>query len=136
MSLYSQLAAHLRHVLGATGGQRAPLASLVLEMLSQGGSGGLSSVVQAFQTKGLGDIVASWVSTSPNLPISPAQIQEALGSASIQQIAQKAGLSPEATSAELARILPEIVDTLTPRGKLPAAGALEHALGLLKNRLG
>jgi len=39
-------------------------------------------------------------------------------------------------AAQLAEILPGTLDTLTPEGRLPEAGAFEQALGLLKGRLG
>ena len=135
MSLLDKVAGQLGGALG--GGPQSALRTGLTEMLGKGGSGGgLSGLVQAFQAKGLGDIVASWVGTGSNLPVSPAQIQEGLGEANLQEIAEKAGLSPEAASSKLAEILPATVDTLTPEGKLPEAGGLAQALGLLKGRLG
>jgi uncharacterized protein YidB (DUF937 family) len=136
MSLFEQVAGKLGGALSGTGGQESALVGGLLGMLGTGGPGGLSGLVHAFQAKGLGDIVASWVGTGANLPISAAQIQQAFGSAGIQQLAEKAGLSPEATSSKLAEILPATVDSLTPEGKVPEAGALEQALGLLRGRLG
>jgi uncharacterized protein YidB (DUF937 family) len=76
------------------------------------------------------------VSTGSNLPISPAQIQQVLGNTGLDQLAAKAGLSPEVVSAKLAEILPHAVDALTPEGKLPEGGALEQVFGLFKGRLG
>jgi uncharacterized protein YidB (DUF937 family) len=107
--------------LGGKTGQAAPLLSGLLEMLGKGRSDGLSGPVRTFQAKGLGDIVTSWVGTGSNLPISPAQIQLALEGAGLQELAQKAGLSPEAVSSALAEILPGTVDALTPEGRLPEA---------------
>ena len=75
MSLLDKVAGQLGGALG--GGPQSALRTGLTEMLGKGGSGGgLSGLVQAFQAKGLGDIVASWVGTGSNLPVSPAQIQE------------------------------------------------------------
>jgi hypothetical protein len=41
---------------------------------------------------GLGEVVGSWVSTGKNLPVSPDQLQQVMGSGKIQEIAQSLGL--------------------------------------------
>lgn len=104
----------------------------VLEMLNTGGQGGLAGLVQACQSKGLGAIVSSWISTGPNVPISTSQIQEVLGDERIGQLAGKIGLTPDALSTKLAELLPGAVDKLTPEGKIPDAGMLDQILGMLK----
>ncbi len=102
-------------------------------MLGSGSQlGGLSGLVQAFQQKGLGDIVSSWISTGENLSVSAEQIQNGLGTGLLQQFANTAGLSPETASSKLAEILPGIVDKLTPDGKIPESGLLEQGLNFLK----
>jgi len=50
---------------------------------SVGGSGGLGGLVSAFQKKGLGDMMSSWISTGPNPTISAAQVADVLGSDTI-----------------------------------------------------
>ena len=107
----------------------------VLEMLNTGGQGGLAGLVQACQSKGLGDIVSSWISTGPNAPISTSQIKEVLGDERIGQLAGKIGLTPDALSTKLAELLPGAVDKLTPEGKIPDAGMLDQVLGMLKSKL-
>lgn len=86
--------------------------------LVTGKDGGLAGLVNQFAAKGLGDIVQSWVGTGNNLPISQDQIQQALGSGRIGEIAQKLGISPEQASAQLAEWLPKAVDTATPNGRI------------------
>ncbi len=86
--------------------------------LLTGKDGGLQGLVNQFASKGLGDIVQSWVGTGQNLPISRDQIQQALGSGPIGEIAQKLGISPEQASAQLAEWLPKAVDTATPNGRI------------------
>ncbi len=109
------------------------LASGILEMLTNQQTGGIQGLVQSFTQKGLGNIVSSWVSTGPNLPISDGQIQSALGSDAIGSLAQKAGVAPGMASSMLAQILPGIVDKLTPEGKIPEnSNLLQKGLDILK----
>jgi uncharacterized protein YidB (DUF937 family) len=116
------------------GGTTNPLASQLLQMLQQQ-PGGLSGLVQNFHDKGLGGLVTSWVGTGQNLPISADQIQHVLGSAQVQQLAAKVGISPEAASSQLSQLLPTIVDKLTPNGQMPQAGGnlMEMGMNLLKS---
>jgi len=128
---------HKTGLQGMAGGtQQPPAAGLlggVLEMLTSQQAGGLQGLVQSFAQKGLGDIVSSWVSTGPNLPVSAGQIQSVLGSDAITSLAQKAGVAPDAAGKLLAQVLPGLVDKLTPEGKIPESGGLlEKGLDVLK----
>jgi uncharacterized protein YidB (DUF937 family) len=113
------------------GGAQSPLIGSVLSML---GSGGLQGIEKAFQANGLGEVIKSWIGTGANLPVSPAQIQQALGP-SVSQLAQQHGLSADAVSQHLAQLLPGLVDKLTPGGQVPQGDALGQALGALKGLL-
>ena len=76
----------------------------------------------------------SWVSTGQNAQISPDQVQQVLGTEQVQQVAAKAGISPEAAGSKLAEFLPLIVDKLTPNGQVPEQGSLlEAGMNLLKS---
>jgi uncharacterized protein YidB (DUF937 family) len=112
-----------------------PLLGMVGNLLSGSQGGGLAGLIQSFNSKGLGDIVSSWVGTGENLPISGQQIQEVLGSGQIQQMAEKLGSSSEDVSGGLAGLLPQLIDKLTPDGSVPESGMLEKALGLFKSGL-
>jgi uncharacterized protein YidB (DUF937 family) len=83
--------------------------------------GGLAGLVEQFQAKGLGPIIQSWVGTGPNQPITAQQIMQVLGNEKISQIATRAGLDPIVVSQQLATILPQVINHLTPGGKLPEA---------------
>ena len=116
---------------GGGGGQT--LVTSILELLSSR-QGGLSGLAEAFQHKGLGDIVSSWIGTGQNLPVSPDQIQQVLGNDQIQAFARKAGIAPEAAGPQLAKLLPNIVDKLTPDGQVPMGGDLmASGLGMLQS---
>jgi uncharacterized protein YidB (DUF937 family) len=132
MGLFDDLKGMAGSVLGGAAGQ-SPIARSVLDMFGHGG--GLSGLVQAFEQKGLGDIVHSWVGTGQNLPVSPQQIQQALGP-QVAQMAAQHGITTEAATKALSQILPGLVDHLTPNGQLPAGTALEQGLSALRSKLG
>jgi uncharacterized protein YidB (DUF937 family) len=103
-----------------------------------GGLGGLAGLVQQLQKGGLADQVGSWVSTGQNLPVSPEQLQGALGNDMLGQLAQSVGLDAGQAAGPLAQLLPQVVDALTPNGQLPTGGAdlgslLPQVLGKLMN---
>jgi uncharacterized protein YidB (DUF937 family) len=135
MGIFDELASKASSLLGGGGGEQSGLAGGIMEMLTDGKSGGLSGLVQSFQDKGLGDIISSWVGTGSNLPISAEQIKEGLGSDTIQNLAAKSGIAPEDISAKLAEFLPGVIDKFTPDGTIPEGGLLAQGLGLLKGKL-
>ena len=91
----------------------------ILEMIAGRESGGLGCLVQSFQEKGLGGIISSWIGTGENQTISADQIQQVLGSDTIQNLAAKFGIQPEELSGKLAEFLPGTIDNMTPDGTLP-----------------
>lgn len=128
---------HMGQVVGGLlGGQSAqnPLLQAVTSILGNNGNfGGLAGLIQAFQKNGLSEIVNSWVSTGQNIPVTPQQIEQGLGGDLLKQLASKAGLSPQDASAQLSDLLPNLVDKLTPNGKIEA-GSLEQLLKLMSGK--
>ena len=104
---------------------------VVLEMLHSPQGGALIGLVKTFEQNGLTHLIASWVSTGPNLPATPQQIQQGLGADKIQQISQQTGMQPQAVSSALAQLLPLLVDKLTPSGQVPKGDLLQQVLGML-----
>lgn len=117
-------------VLGSGGG-KTDLLSALAGLLGNQQAGGLSGLVQQFAGKGLGDIVNSWVGTGQNMPITPQQIQQGLGSDTIKQLAQKAGVQPDQISSMLAQHLPGVIDKLTPKGQVPQGDITSQAMNVL-----
>lgn len=113
---------------GPPGGGQGALLQTIIGMLA---GGGLQQLVSSFQQNGLGDIVGSWVSTGRNLPVSPDQVQRALGPDQLGQMAQQTGLDVGALASQLSKILPGVVDQLTPDGNLPQGDVLPDKLGNL-----
>ncbi|MDS4071751.1 MAG: YidB family protein [Defluviicoccus sp.] len=119
---------------GGQGAQGNQLLQLALALI-QNQQGGLGGLLQQFQRAGMGDQAASWISTGENMPISGDQLSQALGGGAIGNIASQLGLSQEQTSGALASVLPQLIDQLTPEGKVTEGDALQEALGGLAGKL-
>lgn len=81
--------------------------------------GGLEAVVKQFETSGFANKVRSWISTGPNQPIDPIEIQQALGLDKLAEMAKNAGVPVDKVKELLAQYLPIAIDKATPEGKLP-----------------
>lgn len=90
---------------------------------------GLGGLIKQFQQKGLGDAINSWVNTGTNKDISSGQVSEALPRDIVDELARRTGLSRDQVVGELAKMLPNVVDRLTPDGRLPTRRELEQLLG-------
>ena len=121
MSLLDQA---LGALAGGQSGDNNALLQSVLQLVDNPQNGGLEGIIQSFQQGGLGEIVNSWVSTGQNLPISAEQIQSILGGVSLSGLAAQRGVSPEQVSDSLADVLPQLIDQMTPDGKVPQGGYL------------
>jgi uncharacterized protein YidB (DUF937 family) len=80
---------------------------------------GLGGLIDQFQKKGLGDVVDSWVNRGKNKSVAPDQVTVALGGDVVDELSRRSGLSRDQVVTELARMLPNVVDNLTPDGRLP-----------------
>lgn len=112
----------------------------VLSLLSNregsiGGPAGLGGLISAFQNKGLGDVMSSWVGGGPNQAIAPEQINNVLGPDVLGQFAQMAGINASDAGSVLANVLPGLINHVTPQGQVPDAGGLEGMLGGLLGQL-
>jgi uncharacterized protein YidB (DUF937 family) len=118
----------------AAGNQNDIMSSIM--NLVGGQSGGLNGFIQQFSSKGLGDLVSSWVGTGKNLPISAEQIQHVLGSDTVKNIASKMGIDPNSAASQLSNLLPQVIDKLTPNGKVPEGDILSQGMNLLGGLFG
>jgi uncharacterized protein YidB (DUF937 family) len=80
---------------------------------------GLGGLIDQFQKKGLGDVIDSWVNRGNNKSVAPDQVSVALGGDVVNELSRRTGLSRDQVVDELARMLPNVVDNLTPDGRLP-----------------
>lgn len=96
-----------------------------------GGQNGLSALVQQFTSNGLGDVVSSWIGSGNNMPVSSEQIQSTLGSETVKNLASKLGMDSNSFAGQLSNMLPDVVDKLTPDGKMPEGDILSKGMDLL-----
>ena len=82
---------------------------------------GLSELVGSFTQAGHADTAHSWVNHGENKPIAPPDVEKAVGSTTIDDLAKQTGLSRQEILARLSRELPNAVDKYTPDGRLPSA---------------
>jgi len=114
---FSQVAAALRELLTPKQ-DAAPTARPATA--GQQGSSGLDMLLRQFQQNGFGEIINSWIGTGQNQPISPTQLRQAMGQKVVNDLSANTGVPHDDLLSQLSKILPEVVDKLTPNGKLPS----------------
>ena len=82
---------------------------------------GLGGLIEKFGKGGFEDIIRSWIGTGANKPIAPSQLSQALGPDTVDNLSRESGLPREDLLAQLSKLLPDVVDGLTPKGQLPPA---------------
>lgn len=130
---------------GGQAGGANPMLNAVIGMLANnagggagGAMGGLGGLMQQFQGAGLGHVMDSWIGSGDNHAISGDQLTQVLGSGQIGQIAQQLGISHGDAAGQLAQILPQVINHLTPQGQAPAGGlgSAGDIMGMLGGLLG
>jgi uncharacterized protein YidB (DUF937 family) len=110
---------------GAPGGGLGDLLKGGLGGLVAGGalggvlSGGLNDLLKQFQQSGQSDVANSWIGKGPNQQISPDVLSKVLSEDQIKMLTQQTGMSREELIKGLSEALPDVVDYLTPEGRLP-----------------
>ena len=82
-------------------------------------SGGLGDLLKQLQQNGHGDAANSWVGNGPNKQIAPGDLASALGADQINSLMSQSGLSRDELLTGLSQHLPDVIDHLTPDGRLP-----------------
>ena len=85
-----------------------------------GGAGALGGLMRQFEQTGFGEHARSWIGGGENEPIQPEQVETVLGGQTLNELAKRFQSPIDQLKTELAAALPEAVDQLTPRGKLPS----------------
>ena len=83
-------------------------------------SGGLGNLIKELQEGGHGRVAQSWVGTGPNQDIAPQHLADALGSDTLDALSQHTGMGRADLLAGLSQHLPDLIDQLTPNGRLPS----------------
>jgi uncharacterized protein YidB (DUF937 family) len=87
-------------------------------------SGGLGDLLKQLQQNGHGETANSWVGPGSNKPISSGDLANALGADQINALSAQSGLSRDDLLSGLSQYLPDVVNHLTPDGRLPTDSEL------------
>jgi uncharacterized protein YidB (DUF937 family) len=82
-------------------------------------SGGLGNLIKELQDSGHGHVAQSWVGTGANQEIAPNDLASALGGDALATLSQQTGIGHEDLLAGLSQHLPDLINQLTPHGRLP-----------------
>jgi uncharacterized protein YidB (DUF937 family) len=82
-------------------------------------SGGLGNLVKQMQQNGYGRQAQSWVGHGENEAIPPDDLAKALGADDIDRLTQQTGMDRDELLSGLSQHLPNLVDQLTPEGRVP-----------------
>jgi uncharacterized protein YidB (DUF937 family) len=91
-------------------------------------SGGLGDLLKQLQQGGQGDAANSWVGKGANKAVSPGDLASALGADQIDALSSQSGMSRDDLLKGLSQYLPQVVDHLTPDGRLPTEDELSGRL--------
>jgi uncharacterized protein YidB (DUF937 family) len=122
-------------VLGSSNTSASRFATQALDLL-RNYPGGLQGLLDKFRDHGFDDAARSWVGTGANLGITKEDLERVLGRANINNLAVQTGVPPDLTATELANLLPQLVDKLTPGGKLHEGEDMNKLFEALKGKLG
>ncbi len=111
------------------GDKAGSLLSSLLSLMTDQSRGGFAGFLDRFRTAGLGEAVNSWIGNGNNLSISNEQVETALGTDTINLMAQQAGADVETTKSALGTMIPGVVDRLTPEGAIPTEDDLLSRIG-------
>jgi len=98
--------------------------------------GGLPGLLDRFRDNGFDDAVRSWVSIGSNFTLTAQDIERVLGPAQIEALARDANVGVREAATEVAALLPQLVDKLTPQGHVPDEKALAGYFAQLKAKIG
>ena len=100
------------------GDKAETLLSALLSVITDRENGGFEGFFNLFKIADAEDLVTSWIGDEDNAAIPDEQVKSALGGEVIKNIASKVGISEDKTVSALSYMLPQVVDKLTPDGKL------------------
>ena len=107
-------------LMGKSGGGKDMMSQLSTMLTGKGGDGmGLSRLMDQFKGAGLGDKADSWVGTGENQPLSPDEVEKAIGADRLAKMSKETGKSVDELKQGLSTAIPESVNKLTPEGKMP-----------------
>jgi uncharacterized protein YidB (DUF937 family) len=88
--------------------------------------GGLTDLIGKLSAGGVSPQVTSWVGPGANQPVQPGQLGSALGQNVLAELSQRTGMSQQELLGQLATVLPQIINHMTPNGRMPTLADLER----------
>lgn len=106
--------------LGGLGGGRTALLAMLLPLAMQWvqRNGGIGNVMQRIGQKGYGRHADSWVGTGQNELMPLQAVDDVVGRDELSRMSQQLGVGEEEVADGFAEILPEMVDQLSPEGRM------------------
>lgn len=118
MGLFDKIGGSLGGMIGQVTAAAAP--ALITAALAKTNLGDMQGIVNQLQQNGLGAQVQSWLGNGSNLPVTPQQLQAALGDEHVRQIAEHFGVPMDQALKLLADHLPAAVDQASSNGTVEA----------------
>lgn len=129
MALFDSIVGAASEKFGLNTERSGALVAALVGLIADPKGGGFGGFIDRFRKAGLGSAVDSWISTGDNTPLSKDQVEAALGSDTINSVAEKAGVDSGTAASTLGSIIPGVVDTLTPDGTIPDESSLLSRIG-------
>jgi uncharacterized protein YidB (DUF937 family) len=98
------------------------------------GMGGLGELLSQLQRAGYGQQADSWVSRGQNMPLPADALEQVFGRGGLEEIARRAGVSEADANRGLSQLLPEVVDRVTPEGRVPDLDSLAASVDAMARR--
>src|SRR5690349_6924149 len=97
---------------------------------------GLQALLDRFRDNGFDDAARSWVSKGPNFTLTPEDVTRVFGPSQVEALAREANVGARDAATEMAALLPQLVDKLTPQGHVPDDATLAGYFRQLKAKIG
>lgn len=109
---------------GLSNGDRGGFLSDISRMFQSGTGGnslskGLADLVDQFKLAGRTEPAESWVANGPNMPLDVDELERILGTETLDDLSRKTGLPRSQLLLRLNAALPDVVNSLTPNGRIP-----------------
>jgi uncharacterized protein YidB (DUF937 family) len=98
--------------------QQSQLPDIFGQILKNTDFGSIGGLLKQLQEGGLEKQINSWLGDGKNLPVTPAEIKDALGNEKVKQIAQQLGIPVDEALKKLTQFFPEAVNQASPDGQL------------------
>ena len=114
MGILDAVLGGLKEQLGDKGGSNNSLIDGIVDLISK--QGGLGNLGKTLSASGLGPKVDSWIGKGTNEGVTGTELKDALGTDYMKDIGDAIGANPDDASDQVADLLPQVFDKLTPDG--------------------